>query len=701
MTTSLLPALPRVWPEQKKRPAFDKLHSFYYTGLPVNQYYDLTLLKKSNIRSNDELVPRPTQADMSKLQINKEFPAEHPYSSHMSRFAVFPNFANSRDDYKTGEAAQQQRPLHPQMPANPYSIRVVRQSKGGSDRWERQELPLETEKMPLKWPGDTFFQQRKTPTSGQQQFYPIPPKAVLPNHPTRSLDHTLNPKTANALRNIERAQWQTTYNRNFTGYGPANALRLDNFDQKLEKEQRTGIEDHGLRTRSYNTFMPPRPLEGRISRLIGPNQSVRCVIKDGRIKYVPYVPKITIEMDKVREHPNLPSETHDSFRVPAEKLEWKRLQSLQHPETQLEKLNQRQASVDAQSLKLSGDTRKKAYDDQVPKNYLKEMAEKHKDDLKRLTDQARWKEAERREHHHDLTLLKRKVDYTSPQMQPPVYYDTLHKIYTAKAPFYYDGDNPYEYDYVLPWDYHKTNAVLDQYKKEGEMMEKAENVGEGTNTARETGKEEYQFAGSPGANPFVTSSDMSKISNSEGMVGVKSSPPAQNPTTQSTYTFSYSPDKVRTVKPPPMDTSTLAKSLPSVMADSGYDSRSNIIIDSAKLKHPAEANNDLSNSNPNATSASSKPLYDPVYRHPHSNPVVDSRHFNAQGTADFRFRWTPSYPYGDRPQTTLLKMQDSFTKSDARKSFHGSFPENNPDLRDNIGSGKKHDFHGQNAYYWH
>lgn len=256
MTTSLLPALPRVWPEQKKTPVLNRLHSMYYTGLPVNQYYDLTLLKKSNIRSNDQLLPRPTQVDMSKIQINREFPAEHPYSSHMSRFAVFPSFANSRDDYKTGEEAQKRRPLHPQMPANPYGITIIRQSKGNSDRWERQELPLDSEKKPLKWPGDTFFQQRKTPTSGQQQFYPIPPKAVLPNHPTRSYDHSLHPKTANALRNVERAQWQTTYNRNFTGYGPANALRLDNFDGKLEKEQRAGIEDHGLQRNSLPFLRP-------------------------------------------------------------------------------------------------------------------------------------------------------------------------------------------------------------------------------------------------------------------------------------------------------------------------------------------------------------------------------------------------------------------------------------------------------------
>lgn len=48
----------------------------------------------------------------------------------MSRFAVFPSFANSHDDYKTGEEAQKQRPLHPQMPANPYGITIIRQSKG-------------------------------------------------------------------------------------------------------------------------------------------------------------------------------------------------------------------------------------------------------------------------------------------------------------------------------------------------------------------------------------------------------------------------------------------------------------------------------------------------------------------------------------------------------------------------------------------
>ena len=89
-------------------------------------------------------------------------------------------------------------------------------------------------------------QNKKTPASGQQQFYPIPPKAVIPNHAPRKLDHTLNPRTANALRNVERSQWTTTYNRAHAGYGPANTLDLDNLEDKMEMEKRLRIEDHSL-----------------------------------------------------------------------------------------------------------------------------------------------------------------------------------------------------------------------------------------------------------------------------------------------------------------------------------------------------------------------------------------------------------------------------------------------------------------------
>jgi len=232
--------------EEKKKRLFIKLHPIYYTGIPIDQYYDLTLLKRSNIRSNDQLLPSPTQVDMTKLSIDKPFPAEHPYSSHMSRFAMFPSFANTPDDYKTGEAARHQLPLHPQIPANPNDVTINYKSKGAGDRHETEHLPLDSQKKALSWPGDIFFQNKKTTSSGQQQFYPIPPKAVIPNHAPRKLDHTLNPRTANALRNVERSQWATTYNRVHAGYGPANAHSLDNLDEKREMERDTRIEDHSL-----------------------------------------------------------------------------------------------------------------------------------------------------------------------------------------------------------------------------------------------------------------------------------------------------------------------------------------------------------------------------------------------------------------------------------------------------------------------
>lgn len=63
---------------------------------------------------------------------------------------------------------------------------------------------------------------------------------------------------------------------------------------------------------------------------------------------------------------------------------------------------------------------------------------------------------------------------------------------------------------------------------------------------------------------------------------------------------------------------------------------------------------------------------------------------------DPRFGWkagsgTP------RPQTVLLDIQDSFTKSETRKRFHEKFRENGPDLRENITRGKKHEFGSMNA----
>jgi len=67
---------------------------------------------------------------------------------------------------------------------------------------------------------------------------------------------------------------------------------------------------------------------------------------------------------------------------------------------------------------------------------------------------------------------------------------------------------------------------------------------------------------------------------------------------------------------------------------------------------------------------------------------------------DDRFKWQPGHGT-PRPQTHLLNLQDTFSKSNIRNKFHSQFPETNPDLRMNIIKGKKHAFGGMNAQILH
>jgi hypothetical protein len=63
--------------------------------------------------------------------INKDFPAEHPYSSHMSRYAVFPTF-QSPEDAKRGIQARREQPINSEMPATAYDVQIVHKTKGKS-----------------------------------------------------------------------------------------------------------------------------------------------------------------------------------------------------------------------------------------------------------------------------------------------------------------------------------------------------------------------------------------------------------------------------------------------------------------------------------------------------------------------------------------------------------------------------------------
>ena len=71
----------------------------------------------------------------------------------------------------------------------------------------------------------------KGPSLQRQNYYPTPPTSVVPNTPNRDSSLAVTPRTANALYNVQRSYWQTHYQQQFTGNGPQNILKLDNFGE--------------------------------------------------------------------------------------------------------------------------------------------------------------------------------------------------------------------------------------------------------------------------------------------------------------------------------------------------------------------------------------------------------------------------------------------------------------------------------------
>ena len=69
---------------------------------------------------------------------------------------------------------------------------------------------------------------------------------MCPNLQAREAEMRVAPRTANALRNVEREQWRTTHLNDFTGLGPANPVVLDNLDEKTHALIMTGLEDDKL-----------------------------------------------------------------------------------------------------------------------------------------------------------------------------------------------------------------------------------------------------------------------------------------------------------------------------------------------------------------------------------------------------------------------------------------------------------------------
>uniref|UniRef100_A0AAR2K3P0 Uncharacterized protein n=1 Tax=Pygocentrus nattereri TaxID=42514 RepID=A0AAR2K3P0_PYGNA len=187
-------------------------------------YYDLTPNKRSNLRINDEL------EKLIKVSIQRE----HPYQSHISRCAIFPTY-RCPDDPHTGVRAATKLPLNPLLPASAPQVTLLNKTKGAPYRHELLDVSMATQRNVTTWPGQNGFQNVK-----MQVFYPKAPKTLCPNMTLRDWKTTLSDRTANMLSNLEKVQWLTSYQLHYTG----------------------------KRERSYPTFLPSRPLEGRKARIL-------------------------------------------------------------------------------------------------------------------------------------------------------------------------------------------------------------------------------------------------------------------------------------------------------------------------------------------------------------------------------------------------------------------------------------------------
>lgn len=147
----------------------------------------------------------------------------HPYSSHISKFDIFPSFRPPADP-ETGVRAS----------SRPYSgMTVLKKTKGKratfsvkgqrSDSWgtlawlsltgnscrhEILELPMKTRKGAV------------IGLDGHKQFsHPNPPKTAFPNAKLcePDLSRSLPERMSNMLNNLEKSRWTTSYQLQYTG----------------------------------------------------------------------------------------------------------------------------------------------------------------------------------------------------------------------------------------------------------------------------------------------------------------------------------------------------------------------------------------------------------------------------------------------------------------------------------------------------
>ncbi|KAK6969931.1 hypothetical protein BgiMline_025547 [Biomphalaria glabrata] len=409
--------------------------TFHHTGFPLEHHYQLTSLKLSAVRDNDELIPRPQSVNVIEKAINKPFPAEHPFASHIEKFALIPKF-DSPQDPKRGVAARR-KPISNEMPANPYDTIVVKKTKGFPYREEIQFLPSDTNKDPLYWQGEHFFDQQSKIHGNRLQYYPTPIKQIAPNLQERPPEYQVSERSENVLRNLERDQWLTTHNLNYTGLGPANPMCLDNLECKNVSFFKTGLWDDNLYPCSVNTFDPARPMEGRLRKLFAPKHPEQIYIESG-FTSTPVKRKKNkneIEEDRLlngRDYVNLPEDFNKNNLNEI-------VSCPQQPGF---------ANVDtSEPQQETGRTGEATQRDEVV--YLSELEKEMQKSVQQIEAQNRWKLLESSTPKHDITQLRVKYNILKDKEMPTAFYRHEGKYNEERAGLYKTSYDPQQLAYSM------------------------------------------------------------------------------------------------------------------------------------------------------------------------------------------------------------------------------------------------------------
>ncbi|KAJ8307311.1 hypothetical protein KUTeg_015395 [Tegillarca granosa] len=321
---------------------------------------------------------------------------------------------------------------------------------GTGDRREIQAFPKDSEKKGLEWIGEDGFHQLVKAHGGKQQYYPIPPKTVAPNIQERPPELQVSERTANAMRNVERDQWQTTYDLNHTGIGPSNPKKLDNLEDKIYKANTYGIEDDNLYPNSINEFDPPRPFEGRLARKIIPRPPPQRADKSadetpGYIRggsgsksiFLLFFRKQTlheVEEDRLhngRKYVNLPETLGENNKHTS--LRWKELNDTAHPIPGLENLQSaKEGNVpdDIPYPPVEGAT------EDNYENYLQTSKDKKDEEIQEMEAQNRFRVLEAHKPNHDISSLNHKYGHVLEREQPSTFYGHEGKYNEERAGLY-------------------------------------------------------------------------------------------------------------------------------------------------------------------------------------------------------------------------------------------------------------------------